>query len=182
MITGLRAADLRWEKIAPIPDAVGFAGSFAGVSGGALLVAGGANFPGAMPWAGGAKIWHDDVFVLETSDGAWRRGGRLPAPLGYGVAVSHTRGVVCIGGSSRDQHHGSVFVLRWVKGRLETELLPGLPETSANLSGALIGDTVYIAGGIARPDSTNALNTFYSMNLSSKRPGWRRLEPFPGPG
>ncbi len=176
------AAELHWKKLAPIPDALGFAGSFAGVSGGALLVAGGANFPDAMPWEGGAKVWQDDVFVLEKPDGAWRKAGRLPVPLGYGVAVSHARGLVCIGGSSREQHHGSVIVLRWAKGRLETELLLGLPEACANMSGALIGDTVFVAGGMARPDSTNTLDTFYSMNLSAKRPGWRKLEPFPGPG
>ena len=46
-----------WEKLPPLPDREGFAGSFAGVSGDALLVAGGANFPGAKPWEGGAKAW-----------------------------------------------------------------------------------------------------------------------------
>lgn len=178
----LLAAELRWEKLAPIPDALGFAGSFAGVSGGALLVAGGANFPEKKPWEGGAKVWHDKVFVLEKPDGTWRAAGRLPTPLGYGVTVSHRRGLVCIGGSDARQHHASTLVLRWVKGRLEVEPLIGLPESCANLSGALLGDTVYVAGGTTTPDATNALNTFYSMNLSSQRPGWRKLEPFPGPG
>ena len=143
----LFAADLRWEKLAPIPDPPGFAGSFAGVSGGALLVAGGANFPDQKPWAGGAKVWYSEVFVLEKPEGAWRGAGRLPTPLGYGVVVSHKRGLICIGGSDARQHHASTLVLRWVKGRLEIEPLLGLPEFCANLSGALISDTVYVAGG-----------------------------------
>jgi N-acetylneuraminic acid mutarotase len=152
------------------------------VHGDALIVAGGANFPHQPPWEGGVKVWHDDVFVLEKPDGPWRKAGSLPVALGYGVAVSHARGLVCIGGSNADRHFGSVMVLRWLKGRLQTELLLGLPQDGANLSGALVGDTVYVAGGIERPDSTNALNTLWSMDLSQRRPGWRKLEPLPGAG
>ena len=35
--------------------------------GGAILVAGGANFPDKKPWEGGKKVWYDTVFVLETA-------------------------------------------------------------------------------------------------------------------
>lgn len=176
------AAESRWKTLAPLPDRLGFAGAFAGVSGGALLVAGGANFPERMPWEGGAKVWHDDVFVLEKPDGEWRAAGRLPRPLGYGVAVTQRRRLVCIGGSDATQHHVSTFGFRWAKDHLETERLPDFPHACANMSGALLGDTVYIAGGIASPDSTNSLNTFFSMNLADKAPRWRRLESIPGLG
>lgn len=178
----LIAAELRWEKLAPIPNPIGVAGSFAGVSGDSLLVAGGANFPGKKPWEGGAKVWHDEVFVLEKPGGNWRSAGRLPAPLGYGVAVSHRRGLICFGGSTAKDHHPSATVLRWAKGRLETESLSDLPASRANMCGALVGDTVFLYGGTAKPDATNALATLLSMNLSPKRPAWRELEPLPGPG
>ena len=95
---------LRWKQLAPLPSKLGLAGAFVGVSGDALLVAGGANFPDKMPWDGGTKVWHDDVFVLEKPDGAWRTAGKLPQPLGYGVAVSHSRGLVCVGGSDAQKH------------------------------------------------------------------------------
>jgi len=36
---------LNWKQLSNIPDRVGFRAPFAGVSGDALLVAGGANFP-----------------------------------------------------------------------------------------------------------------------------------------
>ena len=36
---------------------------------GALLVAGGTNFPEKMPWEGGKKVWYDDVYVLDRSGG-----------------------------------------------------------------------------------------------------------------
>ena len=48
-----------WEELAPLPDEHGFAGSFAGSSGGALLVAGGANFPDGPSWNGHPKAGHD---------------------------------------------------------------------------------------------------------------------------
>src|SRR5690554_4213129 len=61
-----------WEELPAIPDAAGLAGAFSGVSNGALLIAGGANFPGGMPWEGGAKAWHDEIYVLDSPEGAWR--------------------------------------------------------------------------------------------------------------
>jgi N-acetylneuraminate epimerase len=180
--TTLVASELRWEKLSSIPNALGVAGAFAGVSGDALLIAGGANFPEKKPWEGGSKVWHHEVYVLENPDGAWQSAGRLPLPLGYGVAVSHKRGVVCFGGSTPTRHHGSAIVMRWKKGQLETELLLGMPKPRANLCGALVGNTAYLFGGTATPDATNAVNTLFAMNLSPKRPGWRVLEPLPAAG
>ena len=40
------ASSLQWAQLPPLPDPLGVAAPFAGVSGGALLVAGGANFQG----------------------------------------------------------------------------------------------------------------------------------------
>src|SRR5438093_9315311 len=84
----------RWEKLPPIPDPEGFAAPFAGVSGGALIVAGGANITGDK-WADVFhKTWYDFAFVLEQPDGAWRTGFKLPHPLGYGVSITTRDGVV----------------------------------------------------------------------------------------
>jgi hypothetical protein len=77
------AEPVRWERLAPLPDSEGFAYPFAGVHRGALLVAGGANFPGKRPWDGGEKVWYDTVFVLERPEGAWKI-GRPPPRLRRG--------------------------------------------------------------------------------------------------
>ena len=46
-----KANQFAWGELPAIPDNFGFAGSFSGVSGDALIVAGGANFPdGGAPW------------------------------------------------------------------------------------------------------------------------------------
>src|SRR5689334_6043114 len=111
LVCSARGADLRWEKLPSLPDREGFAGAFAGVSGEALLVAGGANFPDKKPWEGGKKVWYDTVFALNRPDGQWALVGKLPRPLGYGVSVTHRDGLVCVGGSDAERHYADTFRL-----------------------------------------------------------------------
>jgi N-acetylneuraminic acid mutarotase len=103
------ADSLTWSRLAPLPDERGVAGVFAGVSGrdpqsSVLVVAGGANFPGQPPWAGGTKTWHAAAYVLPKPDGAWRIAAPLPRPLGYGVSVSYGGRVWCVGGGDATEH------------------------------------------------------------------------------
>jgi N-acetylneuraminate epimerase len=170
-----------WKQLPRIPDPVGFAAPFAGVSGGALIVAGGANFPGAMPWEGGQKVWHDSVFVLTKPNGNWLTGFKLPHPLGYGVSVTTPDGVLCAGGSDAHQHFRDVFLLSWRDDKIEAKTFPPLPRPLANACGVLLGNTFYIAGGIETPDATNALKIFWSLDLAEPNAPWRELEPWPGP-
>ncbi len=173
--------DLEWKALASLPDREGFAAMFAGVTGGALVVAGGANFPDKKPWEGGAKVWHDTVFVLEQPNGAWRVAGKLPRPLGYGVSVTTSDGVLCLGGSDAHRHYADAFLLQWRQGKLHRRKMPALPATAANMSGALVNGVVYVAGGTASPTATNALMTFWSLDLTVNHPRWQVLTPGPGP-
>jgi N-acetylneuraminic acid mutarotase len=172
---------LVWEKLPAIPDAEGFAGAFAGVSNGALIVAGGANIPGEKWGDTFRKQWYDSVFVLEKPDGEWRSGFKMPRTLGYGVSVTAERGVVCIGGSDSQRHHADVFLLEWRDGRIVTTALPALPKPCANMCGALVGKVIYVAGGIETPDATTSLKTFWSLDLAAAAPRWESLDPWPGP-
>lgn len=171
-----------WAKLPPLPDREGFAGAFAGVSRGALVVAGGANFPDKKPWEGGKKVWSDAVFVLERPGGEWKAAGRLPRPLGYGVGVSHGTGVVCVGGSDAGRHHTAAFRLEWDDGKLVTTVLPPLPRPVASACGALVGDTLYVAGGQDRPDAAATLSNVWRMDLSAAAPRWEEVAPVPGGG
>lgn len=172
---------LDWQKLPPLPNPLGVAGSYAGVSGGALIVAGGANFPDRMPWEGGRKVWHDTAFVLDRTNGAWRDSLKLPKPLGYGVSVTTSKGVLCIGGCDPTQHVRDVFLLSWHRGELKHTPLTPLPAPLANSCGALVGHTVYIAGGAAAPDATDALKNFWSFDLRGHGAKWKQIEPWPGP-
>jgi N-acetylneuraminic acid mutarotase len=170
-----------WSRLPSLPDGEGFAGGFAGVSGGALIVAGGANITGDK-WAEPlTKKWYDSVFVLERPEGAWKSGGKLPRALGYGVSVTFDDSVICIGGSDASQHFAEVFRMQWKDGEIQISSLPGLPGPCANACGALIGRTIYVAGGIAAPTATTALKTFWALDLAEAEPRWRELEPWPGP-
>ena len=178
----LSAKALRWEKLPPLPKHAALGWPYAGVTEGALLVAGGANFPEAPPWAGGKKHWYDTVYALPDPQGSWKKVGKLIRPMGYGVSATAPRGVVCAGGSDLTRHYRDVFLLRLAGGRLETEVLPPLPRPMANGSGAIMGNVLYLAGGIEAPDSTNTTHTFWSLDLAAAAPKWRELEPWPGPG
>ncbi len=175
------AAPGSWRQLPPLPDAEGFAGAYAGVSGGALLVAGGANIVGDKWTEPFSKKWYDSIFVLEQPNGAWRTAGQLPRPLGYGVSVTADDGVLCLGGSDLTRHYAESFRLEWRGGSLQTHPLPSLPRPCANACGALVGRTIYLAGGIETPAATTALHTFWALDLDSPAAGWHELPPWPGP-
>ncbi|MGB7160231.1 MAG: sodium/solute symporter, partial [Tepidisphaeraceae bacterium] len=175
-------AELSWTSLPPLPDSLGFAGAYTGVSNGALLVAGGANFPDGPPWEGHAKVWHDRIFVLERPDGQWRQAAQtLPRPSGYGVSLTTRRGVLCMGGSDANEHFRDVFLLEWNDGRVQRVQLPPLPAPLANSAGAMLGDIVYVAGGTESPTAQAASKRFFSLDLAEANPQWRELDPWPGP-
>lgn len=176
------AATATWSRLPSIPDEVGFAGPFAGVSHGNLLVAGGANFPERPPWQGGTKVWHDKVFALNDPTGEWQVVGKLPRPLGYGVSVSYRDRLICVGGSDANRHYADVFAIEWRDGKLKTTSLPSLPVTMANGCGALVGSTLYVAGGQENPDSTRALSRVFSLDLANASARWKEAPNLPGSG
>jgi MFS family permease/N-acetylneuraminic acid mutarotase len=169
---GLSPDVFRWSALPPLPVPAGLTGSFAGVSHDALIVAGG---------AGGASQWHDTIFVLDDPAGTWQVAGRLPRPLGHGLSVTTRQGVICAGGRDGRRHHPEVILLEWIDGAIHTTSLPDLPRPCAFLSGAVLGDTLYVAGGLESPDSTVALRTFWALDLSAIPLEWQELEPWPGP-
>jgi N-acetylneuraminic acid mutarotase len=170
-----------WTRLPPLPDPLGVAGPFAGVSHGALIVGGGANFPDRPPWEGGKKVWHDTVWVLTDRDLGWTKAGRLPRPLGYGVCVSDSTGVVCAGGSDADRHWADCFRLVWNGGRYSIDPLPDLPVPLAAASGALVGRRLFVACGSEAPGETACSNRMFALDLAHDPPSWNELPALPGP-
>lgn len=172
---------LAWKQLPSLPDREGFAGSYAGVSRDALLVAGGANFPDKRPWEGGTKIWYDRVFVLEAGATDWRDGGRLPAAGGYGVSVNIPDGMVLIGGGDVRRNFDEVWLAKWDGKAATFTAWPRLPKPLAMAAGALVGRVIYVAGGLDRPDATQAQTAFFALDLDQPAAGWRTLPTWPGP-
>lgn len=153
---------------------------FAGVSGGSLLAAGGANFPDKKPWEGGIKHWYDQVFALDQPSGAWRNVGKLRAARGYGVSITLPQGVLCIGGADAEQHHRTCTLMTLNDNALTLTDWPALPQPCANMCGALVGDTLFVAGGIDTPTATHTLLTFWSLDTKHLDRGWQTLPAWPG--
>lgn len=181
LVVSSAQAALDWQSLPPIPDREGFAGSYAGVSSGALVVAGGANFPDKRPWEGGTKIWYDRVFVLEANATAWRETGKLPAAGGYGVSVTLDEGLLVIGGGDAKRNFSEVWLAQWDGREVKFTAWPSLPKPLAMAAGTRVGRTIFVAGGLDRPDATRAQNAFFALNLDDVKAGWRELAPWPGP-
>lgn len=170
------------SRLPDMPDPVGRAATIAGISEGALIVAGGTNFPDKMPWDGGKKAWHDDIFMLERPDSEWRKVGYLPRPLGHAASLQTGRGIIVVGGADDARHHADTYLLRQRGGKVETERLPDLPHPLAYASGAILGDLALVVGGTRSPDATVAENLLLAFDLRSPEAGWRVLSQLPGPG
>lgn len=169
---------LKWEKVPSLPDSEGFAGMFAGASDGVLIAAGGANFPDKKPWEGGKKIWYDDIFLLRKGDTAWAKSDKkLPLPLAYGVSATYKNKLILVGGNSFDEYSSSVYSLELNKNKLRIDTLASLPFPLANMTGALIGDILYIAGGTHAADGAPT-NVFLGYDLRSNQ--WIELPGWPG--
>src|SRR5690242_14600786 len=98
-----------WRRAAALPGdhggpSIGVAGAINGVSEGAFIIAGGSNFPEAMPWDGGKKVYSDKVHVLFADGGryVWDKAvtGRLPEKIAYSGYTSTEKGIVYAGGEN----------------------------------------------------------------------------------
>jgi len=184
---------LQWAPLPPMPGKIELAGVLCGVVGkqeGVLVVAGGANWAGTAERDRGRpeRVASDQIFLLADPDAVWSESvDKLPQPLAYGVSLTWRHDdenvLVCLGGSSFQTHHADAFLLQYRNGRLQRINLPSMPRPVAHHCGALVGDTVYVAGGLEHPDSATPLQTFWALDLSIKEEvrRWRELPPWPGP-
>lgn len=160
--------------------AKGVSACFAGVVDGQLLIAGGCNFPKVEAKDGGAKKFYKDIYAAAIpSDSVflWKKIGELPQPVAYGVAVSTSDGMVCVGGTNADGALNTVYRIRTEKKKASLEILPSLPCTLDNMTGTMLGNTLYIAGGNC---NGKASNSFYCLDLERLSDGWKQLPAFPG--
>ncbi len=170
-----------WSKRPDYPLAPGMAGLIAGVDGDVLIAAGGANFPGKMPWEGGKKAYYDEVFVLGSGDRAWRPAGRLPEPRAYAATVSTPRGVLVIGGENAETVLADTLVLRWDGHTLSTQRGPRLPAPRTSQVAAVRDGSVYVAGGYAPGTARVSTGDFWRLDLPQLESGWKKLPTWPGP-
>ncbi|MDC0263468.1 sodium/solute symporter [Verrucomicrobia bacterium] len=177
---------LKWESLPDLPESLGVAGPFAGSHKDALIIAGGANF--AKPIWATEKQWTQQIHVLAKEKGSytWHDGGLLKKPIAYGASVTTKNGIVCMGGNDGSQTFRDVFLLQWdpIGKKTKTIIYPSLPEPCAYGQAALVGTTIYLAGGQKGPDLDSTMNNFWSLDLSHANVPedfqWETLKTWPG--
>ena len=192
---------LQWKSLPDLPDSIGVAGPFVGVHNDTLIVAGGANFPEGMPWGtdregrlNPPKIYHKTVYLIgrdrDKPSNKISNNNLLAQELGYGVSISHSTGVICIGGEYKIHdknatHYSSQSFLSAKAFRLivsgdkidQRNDLPDLPEATTAAAGALIGDKIYVCGG---DSGKGATKNFWVLDLAENPPRWKALPPWDG--
>jgi N-acetylneuraminate epimerase len=171
---------LQWSELPELPGGRGWAGMYAGVSHGALVAMGGANFPEKYPWEGGQKKWYADIYILETGHNWVKAKTMLPAAAAYGVSVSYQNKIILIGGSNENGHLGQVIQLERKGIEILQTGLPALPVPLANMSGMLMGDVIVIFGGSSSA-TVAPLKKCLALDMKNPDAGWFELEAWPGP-
>lgn len=170
------AADVRPGAFAPLPDPVGVARPFAGVSGGRVLIAGGANFPEKPLADGGRKRCHAAVWAadLAAPSPAWVRAGDLPRPWAEGGYATTPKGIVCVAGAVGYDPlvlTNGCFLLSWDASgrRAVTRPLPPFPEVAQYAAAAARGSVAYAVGR----------RKVAALDLDAEPLAWRPLPDLP---
>lgn len=180
---------IKWDNSLSLPALGGQAnpgvgGAYSGFIGDMLVIAGGANFPGAMPWEGGRKVWHNTLYYFNTKemDARWMVvEDALPSARGYGLTFPLADGLLFIGGSDSAQCFSDVFEVRIKDGKVSLNRdWPQLPVTLANMAGALSGNKIYVAGGQESMSAPEGTSHFFMLDLSNRKKGWTALPSWPG--
>jgi len=181
--------NIEWKALPGLPPPApeetqpGVAGPFAGIHGNALIIAGGANFKDTLPWNGGKKYYHDDIYTLHlpANGGTWKscRGiTSLPCPVAYGASASVDAGLICMGGETETGLTDKTYMISVAGDRMIITPGPSLPVPLSSAASAALGSKVYIAGGLTPDGASRALFCIDTENLAA---GWHKLADMPTP-
>lgn len=179
---------VEWSVAAMLPPVAGLhqqpgvAGPVTGISNGMLIVAGGANFPDALPWNGGIKKYKQDIYIFRQDEKGHVLPGNvsrqtLPQAVAYSANVSMPDGLIYIGGENNNGPAGNVIRLTCNNaGEINFTPLRSLPLPLTNLSAAGSGHILFVAGG----ESVNGVSgRFFSLDLSTPGAAWQTLPDVP---
>ena len=182
----METINFNWKQIPPIPPKPGdsaqpgLAGPITGSLGNYLMVAGGANFKNSLPWTGGIKEYHDDIYLLKRSSReafTWEVSAvKLPLRLAYAASVQTPDGVVGIGGENASGPLKDVFLFSYSAGHININKLPDLPTATSSGGAACIGSKIFMAGGL---DLNGGSVNFFCLDMKITEGGWKRLPDLP---
>ena len=167
----------------PSVEKLGISGAVSGIYKNMLIVAGGNNFPDAMPWNGGKKKHYSDVTIYSKSNEqiiSLATSFKLPSNISYAATCSTPLGIFYGGGENENGITNKAYLLKLDASnkKLQIQELPSLPISVTNASAVNVGNTIYVAGG---ETSSGVSNNFFSIELDSKKPTWEELGSVPKP-
>lgn len=173
---------LLWDTKNELPTPIkgtqhlGLAGAVIGISNDRLIVAGGANFPNGLPWQGGKKAFHKEIYVAQMGGEnqlEWESvRPLLPTPLAYSANVPFQNGFITLGG---EDYNGAIRrVSNWVwdekKSNLVESKFPDLPKPLTNATAAVFNNHLYAIGGENQNGPSDAV---WFLDLNQKGKGWQ---------
>ena len=173
---------LQWTVAAELPvaanetKALGVAGAVVGMHKHKLIIAGGANFPDAMPWLGGKKKYEDALYVYTKKRNGitLQQQTKLPFTIAYAASCTTEKGIVVAGGENESGLTNKAFLLQLTNNAsvFSIQNLPDLPFALTNASIAVDGQNVYLAGG----EMTNGVSDqLLVLDLNNLSAGWKQL-------
>lgn len=179
---------LDWSKEVSLPGSeagktFALKGTFFGVHNEALILAGGHRSKRDSGIHVGNGFSSNILVGLPDNDGniRWEEGldQKLTLPKASGLSISIPEGVICIGGEGEKGALNAVNLLSWdhIGKQVKIQDLQPLPIPLLQGAGALLGNTVYVAG------QEKGEKRFFSLDISNLGPAsvWENLPVWPGP-
>ncbi|HBE41110.1 MAG TPA: hypothetical protein DDW27_07890, partial [Bacteroidales bacterium] len=187
---GMSYESIQWSVYSeiPFPDGdilqPGLAGTFAGLINNRIVIAGGANYPDMLPREGGKIKYYADVYFLSTDDPKdWTVLPKaLPNNIAFGVSITLPDGLLIIGGSNEEGCQSNVMLLtiQGVNNEIKIIQWPSLPVALTNMTGTMVGNNIYIAGGQEGITNSRSTSHFFVIDSKNKNAGWKKLQSWPG--
>jgi N-acetylneuraminic acid mutarotase len=158
-------------------SSIGFAGMISGKINHFMIVAGGANFPDEMPWLGGNKQYHHQVYIYKNNNEQLElvdTSQQLPYSLAYAACYSMEDQIFVVGGENKSGIQQEAFVITMQNGKVQYKYLPKLPYPVTNAMLIVNDNQLYVVGG------ENEKQTFayiITLDLKNIKAGWKYLQP-----
>jgi N-acetylneuraminic acid mutarotase len=159
----------------------GVAGAVIGWHNNMLMVAGGANFPEALPWEGGKKKYHNQIHLFEKKENQFvslATHDKLSIPVAYAANCITKYGIAAVGGENETGLLADAFLFKLApEGKtVLIEKLPSLPVPTTSASAVAIDDFIFVIGGETVKGTTAEC---WKLDLTNLVAGWKKIKALP---
>jgi len=171
------------DKPAAVEEHKGVAGAVIGLHNNILMIAGGANFPEALPWEGGKKKYHNQIHLFEKKENQFvslATHDKLSIPVAYAANCITKYGIAAVGGENETGLLADAYLFKLAaEGKsLLIEKLPSLPVPTTSASAVAIDNFIFILGGETVQGTTADC---WKLDLTHLDAGWKKIQALPIP-